>query len=64
MINEGNIRKPICSIFCSLEDTPLKAYEIQIRKDIKLDQRVYSSPSVDQVVVIWNEGNNPDVAHE
>ena len=50
--------------FRRLEDAPLDTYEIQIRSDVKLDQRIYNSPSIDQVVTIWIEENNPNVAHE
>ena len=29
-----------------------------------MDQRVYNSPSIDQVPAIWIKGNNPNLAHE
>ena len=47
-----------------LENSPLDSYEIHIQSDIKLVQKVYNSPLVDQVVVIWIEENNPNIAHE
>ena len=52
------------NFFCQLEDPLLSTYEICIRSDIKLDQRVYNSPSVDQIATIWIEGNTPNLAHE
>ena len=55
---------PYAQFFRRLEDAPLDAYEIRIRSDVKLDQRIYNSPSIDQVVTIWIEENNPNVAHE
>lgn len=32
---------------------PLDSYQIHIRSDAKLDQRVYNTPSADQVAAIW-----------
>ncbi|KAG5530734.1 hypothetical protein RHGRI_025635 [Rhododendron griersonianum] len=47
-----------------LDQSSLDSYRIHIRIDVKLDQRVYNSPSVDQVASIWIEGNNANVSHE
>ncbi|KAL0346417.1 UNVERIFIED_CONTAM: hypothetical protein Scaly_1657700 [Sesamum calycinum] len=33
-------------------------------KDVKLDQRVYNSPTADQVAAIWVEGNDDDIPFE
>ncbi|GER39179.1 DNA helicase homolog [Striga asiatica] len=35
--------------------------KIQISKDTKLDQRVYNSPTAEQVAAIWVEGNNANL---
>lgn len=47
-----------------LEHSSLDMCRIHIRTDVELDQRVYSSPSDDQVAAIWIEGNNANVSHE
>ena len=33
-------------------------------RDTNLDQKVYNASTVDQVVVIWIEDNNPNVASD
>ena len=53
------LKKPIC-FFYRLEKFSLNAYEIRIQSDIKLDKKVYSSSSIDQVATIWIEKNNPN----
>ena len=52
------------NFFRQLEHPLLSTYEICIQSGIKLDQRVYNSPSVDQVVVLWIEGNTSNLSHE
>lgn len=36
----------------------LKDYTISIRKDGRLDQRIYNAPSASQVAAVWIEGND------
>ena len=54
---QGN---PYAQFLRQLKDyAPIEKYQICIIKDVKLDQRVYNSPTADQVAAIWIEGNNP-----
>ncbi|KAK4382896.1 hypothetical protein Sango_2828900 [Sesamum angolense] len=47
------------------EDYPsVKDIQLHISKDVKLDQRVYNSPTADQVAAIWVEGNDGDIPFE
>ncbi|PIM97022.1 hypothetical protein CDL12_30516 [Handroanthus impetiginosus] len=56
---------PYAKIFRRLKDYPsTNDVQLHISKDVKLDQRVYNSPSADQVAAIWVEGNNPNMAME
>lgn len=55
---------PYSQVLRKLQHVPLDSYQIHIRSDAKLDQRVYNSPSADQVAAIWLEGNNPNVPHD
>ncbi|KAL0369053.1 UNVERIFIED_CONTAM: hypothetical protein Scaly_1124200 [Sesamum calycinum] len=48
-----------------LKDYPsVKDIQLHISKDVKLDQRVYNSPTADQVAAIWVEGNDDDIPFE
>ncbi|KAL0277960.1 UNVERIFIED_CONTAM: hypothetical protein Sradi_7309600, partial [Sesamum radiatum] len=59
---EGN---PYAKIFRRLKDYPsVKDIQLHISKDVKLDQRVYNSPTADQVAAIWVEGNDGDIPFE
>ncbi|KAL0553767.1 hypothetical protein IC582_007671 [Cucumis melo] len=56
---------PYTQIFRSLEN--IKSFEdihIHIASDVKVDQRVYSMPTTDQVAAIWIEGNKENVPFE
>ncbi|KAG5563862.1 hypothetical protein RHGRI_000157 [Rhododendron griersonianum] len=55
---------PYAMFLRRLDQSSLDSYRIHIRTDVKLDQRVYNSPSADQVAAIWIEGNNATVSHE
>ncbi|KAF7152941.1 hypothetical protein RHSIM_Rhsim01G0079700 [Rhododendron simsii] len=55
---------PYAMFLRRLDQSSLDSYRIHIRTDVKLDQRVYNSPSADQVAAIWIEGNNANVTHE
>ncbi|KAG5520326.1 hypothetical protein RHGRI_033033 [Rhododendron griersonianum] len=55
---------PYSQVLRKLQHVPLDSYHIHIRSDAKLDQRVYNTPSADQVAAIWIEGNNPNVPHD
>ncbi|KAG5560902.1 hypothetical protein RHGRI_004059 [Rhododendron griersonianum] len=55
---------PYAQVLHTLEKRPLESYRIHIQSSVKLDQRVYNSPSVDQVAGIWIEGNNANVPFE
>ncbi|XP_047268003.1 uncharacterized protein LOC124898400 [Capsicum annuum] len=53
---------PYAQFFRQLKDySSFQNLEIRIASNAKLDQRVYNKPSVDQVVVIWIDRNNPNV---
>ncbi|KAL3531640.1 hypothetical protein ACH5RR_005161 [Cinchona calisaya] len=56
---------PYAKFFKKLRDfSSVKDVQIHIAKDVRLDQRVYNSPSTDQVAAIWIEGNNPSIPFE
>lgn len=55
---------PYANFLRTLEHRELENYVIRIRSDVKLDQRVYNAPTVDQVAAIWIEGNNPTTSQE
>ncbi|KAI8561109.1 hypothetical protein RHMOL_Rhmol04G0311400 [Rhododendron molle] len=55
---------PYAQVLRTLEKRPLESYRIHIQSSVKLDQRVYNSPSADQVAGIWIEGNNANVPFE
>ncbi|GER29257.1 F-box family protein [Striga asiatica] len=56
---------PYAKIFRSLKDIPsVDDIHLHIAKDVKLYQRVYNSPTVDQVAAICVERNNNDVPFE
>ncbi|KAI3470148.1 hypothetical protein Pfo_026811 [Paulownia fortunei] len=56
---------PYSKIFRRLKDYPsIEDVQLHISKDVKLDQRVYNSPTADQVVAIWVEGNNANIPFE
>ncbi|KAG5560632.1 hypothetical protein RHGRI_003828 [Rhododendron griersonianum] len=55
---------PYSQVLRKLQHVPLDSYHIHIRSDAKLDQRVYNTPSADQVAAIWIEGNNPNVPRD
>ncbi|KAM3358130.1 hypothetical protein P3S68_021061 [Capsicum galapagoense] len=53
---------PYAQFFRQLKDySSFQNLEIRIASNAKLDQCVYNKPSVDQVVVIWIDRNNPNV---
>lgn len=57
--------KPYANIFRALKDYPsMDDVQLHISKDVNLDQRVYNSPTADQVAAIWIEGNGPYIAVE
>ena len=58
------LQNSYAQLFLTLERAPLDVYEIRIRSDILLDQKVYNYPLIDQVVAIWIEENNSNLAHE
>ncbi|XP_020243618.1 uncharacterized protein LOC109821874 [Asparagus officinalis] len=61
-ILEGN---PYAKFLRKLNDFPsLEDFKIIINRDAAVDQRVYNSPTVDQVAAIWVEGNNDNVPYE
>ncbi|KAG5560445.1 hypothetical protein RHGRI_003681 [Rhododendron griersonianum] len=55
---------PYAMFLRRLDQSSLDSYRIHIRTDVKLNQRVYNSPTADQVAAIWIEGNNANVSHE
>ncbi|KAG5565447.1 hypothetical protein RHGRI_001363 [Rhododendron griersonianum] len=55
---------PYAMFLRRLDHSSLDSCRIHIRTDVKLDQRVYNSPTADQVAAIWIEGNNANVSHE
>lgn len=56
-ILEGN---PFARFLRKLKDYPsLDNLQVCIEKDVSLHQRVYNSPTADQVAAIWIEGNDP-----
>ncbi|XP_020262380.1 uncharacterized protein LOC109838340 [Asparagus officinalis] len=61
-ILEGN---PYAKFLRKLNDFPsLEDFKIIINRDAAVDQRVYNSPTVDQVAAVWVEGNNDNVPYE
>ncbi|KAG5521013.1 hypothetical protein RHGRI_033531 [Rhododendron griersonianum] len=56
--------KPYAMFLRRLDQSYFDSYRIHIRTDVKLNQRVYNSPTADQVAAIWIEGNNANVSHE
>nr|XP_027096190.1 uncharacterized protein LOC113716088 [Coffea arabica] len=51
---------PFARFLRKLKDYPsLDNLQVCIKKDASLDQRVYNSPTADQVAAIWIEGNDP-----
>lgn len=56
---------PYAKIFRSLKDYPsMDNVQLHLSKDVNLDQRVYNSPTADQVAAVWVEGNDPQVPVE
>ncbi|XP_059669340.1 uncharacterized protein LOC132314497 [Cornus florida] len=56
---------PYEQFFRRLKDIPVQeSYEIIIKNDVRLDQRVYNSPSSDQVAAVWIEGTNSNTRSE
>ena len=56
---------PYAKFFRRLEEyQSINDIQIHITKDIRLDQRVYNSPTTDQVAAIWIEGNNANIPFE
>ncbi|XP_012856992.1 PREDICTED: uncharacterized protein LOC105976260 [Erythranthe guttata] len=56
---------PYAKIFRRLKDYPaMDEVQLHISKDVKLDQRVYNTPTPDQVAAIWVEGNNENMSCE
>ncbi|KAG5630574.1 hypothetical protein H5410_002291 [Solanum commersonii] len=61
-IMEGN---PYAQIFCQLKDqSSFHNFQLCIAASASLDQRVYNSPSVNQVAATWIDGNNPNIPFE
>ncbi|XP_020275831.1 uncharacterized protein LOC109850265 [Asparagus officinalis] len=61
-IFEGN---PYAKFLRKLNNFPsLEDFKIIINRDAAVDQRVYNSPTVDQVAAVWIEGNNDNVPYE
>lgn len=57
--------KPYANIFRALKDYPsMDDVQLHISKDVNLDQRVYNSPTANQVATIWIEGNGPYITVE
>lgn len=55
---------PYSRIFRRLEEySAMENVQLQISKDVNLDQRLYNSPAVDQVAAIWVEGNNDNTPY-
>lgn len=56
---------PYANIFRALKDYPsIDDVQLHISKDVNLDQRVYNSPTANQVATIWIEGNGPYITVE
>ena len=56
---------PYAKVFTRLQKvSALDDVQLHISKDAKLDQRVYNSPTADQVAGIWIEGNNSNIPIE
>ncbi|XP_012841137.1 PREDICTED: uncharacterized protein LOC105961450 [Erythranthe guttata] len=56
---------PYARLFRTLKDYPsMDNVQLHISKDVRLDQRVYNSPTADQVAAIWVEGNDPHIPAE
>ena len=56
---------PYAQSFRSLQNcSSFEDVQIHISADVKLDQRVYNAPKVDQVAAIWIEGNNSHIPIE
>ncbi|KAG5561398.1 hypothetical protein RHGRI_004432 [Rhododendron griersonianum] len=51
------LENPYAQVLRTLENRPVDSDRILIQSSVKLDQRVYNSPSADQVAGIWIEGN-------
>ncbi|XP_020266738.1 uncharacterized protein LOC109842248 [Asparagus officinalis] len=52
---------PYAKILRRLKDVPtLRELQICISKNTNLDQRIYNSPTAEQVAAIWIEGYNPN----
>ncbi|KAK4486652.1 hypothetical protein RD792_006710, partial [Penstemon davidsonii] len=53
---------PYARVFRQLRDYPsMDDVQVRIKKDVILDQRVYNSPTADQVAAVWVEGNNANI---
>ncbi|KAK4493062.1 hypothetical protein RD792_018108, partial [Penstemon davidsonii] len=53
---------PYARVFRQLRDYPsMDDVQVRIKKDVTLDQRVYNSPTADQVAAVWVEGNNANI---
>jgi len=58
-VMEGN---PYAQIFRQLKDqSSFHNLQLRIVANASLDQRVYNTPSVNQVAAIWIDGNNPNI---
>ena len=58
-------QNPYAQVLWRLEDLSFfEDFEIHIAANSNLDQWVYNRSSVDQVVAIWVEGNNPNISFE
>lgn len=56
---------PYTQIFRSLKDIgSFEDIQIHIASNVKVDQRVYNTPTADQVAAIWIEGNKENVPFE
>lgn len=56
---------PYVKFFRRIKDYPsMEDVQLHISKDIRLDQRVYNTPTADQVAAIWVEGNNVNIPYE
>lgn len=53
-------KNPYAQLLRRINDFPsIKHLTLHICKDAGLNQRIYNTPTTDQVAAIWVEGNNP-----
>ncbi|XP_059663506.1 uncharacterized protein LOC132309192 [Cornus florida] len=78
ILNDSNLSEPIVAKLMNilssnpnaqflrrLKDIPVSDnHEIVIKNDVQLDQRVFNSPTTDQVAAVWIEGAYPDMRLE